>query len=46
MRLVLAVLVCLVVAGCADSDKRSNDDNKFGGFYGGVTGGAGTGLSP
>jgi hypothetical protein len=35
----LLLLLCLVVAGCADSDKRS-DDNRFGGAYGGVTGGS------
>jgi hypothetical protein len=39
-RLALALIACLVVAGCAaDSDKRP-DDNRFGGFYGGVSGGA------
>jgi hypothetical protein len=37
-RWLCAVLACLVVAGCADGDKRPSDD-KFGGFYGGVTGG-------
>jgi hypothetical protein len=37
-RLALALLACLIVAGCADSDKRT-DDNRFGGFYGGVSGG-------
>jgi hypothetical protein len=38
-RWVWLVLACCVIAGCADSDKRS-DDNRFGGFYGGVSGGA------
>jgi len=32
-------LACLTVTGCADSGKRS-DDGRFGGFYGGVSGGA------
>ena len=36
---IVAVFTCLVLAGCADSDKRS-DSNGFGGLYGGVTGGA------
>jgi hypothetical protein len=35
----LVIFACLVLAGCADSDKRS-DDTRFGGFYGGVSGGA------
>jgi len=34
----LLLLACLAVAGCADSGKRSDDD-RFGGFYGGVIGG-------
>jgi hypothetical protein len=37
--LALLLLVGFVLSGCADSDKR-NDDSPFGGFYGGVTGGA------
>lgn len=36
------VLAGLVLAGCADNGKRSADD-KFGGFYGGVSGGMGMG---
>jgi hypothetical protein len=40
---VLLSAICLVLAGlvltaCADSNKRS-EDNKFGGFYGGINGG-------
>lgn len=35
---ILAVLACLAVAGCASSDTRSND-NRYGGFYGGMSGG-------
>jgi hypothetical protein len=40
MRLLSAMLLfaCLAVAGCADSDKRYAD-SRFGGFYGGATGG-------
>jgi len=33
--LMLAFLACLAAAGCATSDKRS-DDGPFGGFYGGA----------
>ena len=42
MRQALALLVliaALAIAGCAQNGNRS-DDNRFGGFYGGVTGGA------
>jgi hypothetical protein len=35
----LLLLACLVLAACADSDKKSSD-NPFGGFYSGVSGGA------
>jgi hypothetical protein len=35
---VFAVLICLAVAGCGNSDNRP-EDNRFGGFYGGVNGG-------
>jgi hypothetical protein len=35
----LVLLACLALAACTDSDKRS-DDNRFGGFYGGVVAGA------
>ena len=35
----LLLFACLVVSSCADSDKRS-DDNRFGGLYGGFSGGA------
>ena len=34
-----ALLLCLALAACADSDKHA-DDGRFGGFYGGVVGGA------
>ena len=37
-RLILVFVVCLFITGCADSGKRS-DDSRFGGFYGGVSGG-------
>jgi len=36
--LALALLACLTVAGCAPRD-GSPDDNRSGGFYGGVSGG-------
>jgi hypothetical protein len=35
---VLALLLCLLIAGCAQHD-RSDDENRSGGFYGGVLGG-------
>jgi hypothetical protein len=34
----LLLLLAFLVAGCADSDKRS-DDSRYGGFYGGMSGG-------
>jgi hypothetical protein len=34
-----ALLACFALAACADGDKRT-DDGRFGGFYGGVVGGA------
>jgi hypothetical protein len=34
----LVLLACFAVAGCANSDSKS-DDSRFGGFYGGVNGG-------
>jgi hypothetical protein len=37
---VLVLLACLAVAGCAGPAKDSDNDNRFGGFYGGVSGGA------
>jgi hypothetical protein len=38
-RVALLVIACLALAACADTGKRS-DNYPFGGFYGGVTGGA------
>jgi hypothetical protein len=37
----LALLACLVVAGCAPHDRRSDEDNRSGGFYGGISAGKG-----
>ena len=37
---VLSVLACLLIAGCASRD-TSADDERRGGFYGGVSGGTG-----
>jgi hypothetical protein len=37
---VLSLLACLVLAGCAARD-ASSDDDRNGGFYGGVFGGSG-----
>jgi hypothetical protein len=34
----LMLLVCIVIAGCAQRDSTS-DDNRSGGFYGGISGG-------
>ncbi|HTZ38059.1 MAG TPA: hypothetical protein VMB84_18670 [Stellaceae bacterium] len=41
MRVLAALLLvaCFALAGCAASD-RKNGDSPFGGFYGGVSGGA------
>ncbi|HYU13756.1 MAG TPA: hypothetical protein VEK82_14340 [Stellaceae bacterium] len=36
----LSVVACLVLAGCASRD-TSADDERRGGFYGGVSGGTG-----
>ena len=36
--LLLALFACLVVAGCMRQDSKA-DDNRSGGFYGGVSGG-------
>jgi hypothetical protein len=36
--LALAALLCLLVTGCAQP-KSTADDNRPGGFYGGVSGG-------
>ena len=35
----IAVLLSLLVAGCADSGSSSSDQDKHGVFYGGVSGG-------
>jgi hypothetical protein len=43
-RFVVVLLVGLVVAGCADSGSgvdNNKNDNRFGGFYGGLNGGGG-----
>jgi hypothetical protein len=39
--IVLSLLACLVLAGCAARDTCSTDDDRRGGFYGGVFGGRG-----
>jgi hypothetical protein len=36
---VLALLAALLVAGCAQKDRAADDENRSGGFYGGVSGG-------
>jgi hypothetical protein len=33
------LLACLALGGCADKSDRSADDDRFGGFYGGISGG-------
>lgn len=38
-RVVLAVLLSLVVCGCAADSGKRPDDARFGGFYGGISGG-------
>lgn len=37
----LALLACLVIAGCAQRDRGSDGENRSGDFYGGVFGGLG-----
>jgi hypothetical protein len=43
--LAFLMLISLALAGCAQSSGTANDDNRnrFGGFYGGVSGG---GMGP
>jgi len=36
---VLTLLACLLIAGCAQKDRAAEDENRSGGFYGGVSGG-------
>jgi len=37
---ILALLACLVIAGCAPRDRGADDEKRpGGGFYGGVSGG-------
>ena len=36
---VLALLACLVIAGCAERDRGVDEEKRPGGFYGGVSGG-------
>jgi hypothetical protein len=38
----IILVACIVLAGCASSDKDSdNNGSRFGGFYGGVNSGGG-----
>jgi hypothetical protein len=38
----MLLLACLVVAGCTDANNDTGDNHdRFGGFYGGINGGAG-----
>jgi hypothetical protein len=37
---VLAMLACLALTACATGDSKP-DDNKYNGFYGGMSGGTG-----
>jgi len=36
---ILALLAALLIAGCARKDRSAEDENRTGGFYGGVSGG-------
>lgn len=39
-RWLMLILAALTLAGCAADNSRSDDrDNRYGGFYGGITGG-------
>ena len=40
IRWLLLLLACFAVGACADKNKSSDNDNRFGGFYGGANGGA------
>jgi hypothetical protein len=40
MVLLLAVAIVLGLADCAGADKDTDNNNRFGGFYGGASGGA------
>ena len=40
-RLALVLLVGFALAACADKDKSTGDNDRFGGFYGGMDGGGG-----
>jgi hypothetical protein len=35
----MLILAALTLAGCAASDNRSDENTRFGGFYGGIVGG-------
>jgi hypothetical protein len=37
--IVLALLASLLIAGCAQKDRSADEENRPGGFYGGVSGG-------
>jgi hypothetical protein len=40
----LVLLLCVMLAGCAPNSTSSDDSHdRFGGFYGGVSGGGGMG---
>ena len=45
-RLASALLLGLFLAACAADNKNSDNDNRFGGFYGGINGGAGASMGP
>jgi hypothetical protein len=38
-RCAAVLAVCLLIAGCAQKDRSAEDENRSGGFYGGVSGG-------
>jgi hypothetical protein len=36
---VIALLACLLIAGCTQRDRSSDEENRPGGFYGGISAG-------
>jgi hypothetical protein len=36
---VIALLACLLITGCAQRDRSSDEENRPGGFYGGISAG-------
>jgi hypothetical protein len=37
--IILALIASVLIAGCAQRDRASDEENRSGGFYGGISGG-------